>query len=194
MGRENRTLGPRGIQPVLDGTIAWACETGISLEDFINMTRIAKESDPSVVRFLDAWDALGACEQQATGAADAVCAQIGFAPVELLRIVADVTCRIAMYKAQIIAAVSHAEVVAKTVDLALNAAKVKDRLAAQVMLHKAMGFLPTPKGSQTTVGILMQNAQTNEAAPPIVEAPRPEDIVRRLDNRFNESRRLRLEP
>lgn len=138
----------------------------------------------------DTWDALSASEQQARGAADAVCEQIGLAPVDLLRIVADLTCRIAMYKAQIIAALSHPEVVAKTVDLALNAPKGKDRLAAQVALHKAMGFLPTPKASQTTIGVIMQNAQGNATAPPIVEAPRPEDTIRQLDRRFNESRRL----
>jgi hypothetical protein len=174
-----------GVQAAFDGTIAWACETGIGLEDFINMTRIGKESHPGVVRFLDAWDALSASEQQARGAADAVCEQIGFTPVELLRIVADVTCRIAMYKAQIIAAISHPHVVAKTVERALTDEGIADRVA----LHKAMGFLPTPKGSPTTVAI-MQNAQTNATARPIVEAPRPEDTIRRLDHRFNESRRL----
>src|ERR1700733_4124461 len=109
-GMRNGEPAARGGKAAFEGTIVWACETGISLEDFINVTRIAKESDPRVAQFLDAWDALSASEQQARGAADAVCEQIGFAPLELLRIVADVTCRIEMYKAQIIAALSHAHV------------------------------------------------------------------------------------
>ncbi len=188
-GSRNKELAARDVQPVLDGTIASACELmGISLEEFIGMTGLAKETDPRVARFLDAWDALGASEQQARGTADAVCERIGLAPVELLRIVADVTCRFAMYTAQIIAALSHPLVVEKTVDLALNAAEDKDRLAAQVVLHKAMGFLPAPKGSQTIISIL-QNAQAN-AAGQSVALPRPEETIRRLSDRFNERRGL----
>src|SRR5580704_3827918 len=80
-GMRNGEPAARGGKAAFEGTIAWACETGISLEDFINMTRIAKESDPRVTRFLDDWDALGTSEQQTRGAADAVCGQIGFAPV-----------------------------------------------------------------------------------------------------------------
>src|ERR1700722_1220665 len=93
IGMRNGGSAARGGKAAFEGTIAWACETGIGLEDFINMTRIAKESHPSVVRFLDAWDALSTSEQQARGAGDAVCEQIGFAPVELLRVAADAAYR-----------------------------------------------------------------------------------------------------
>jgi hypothetical protein len=143
-------------------------------------------SDPRVARFLDACDALDASEQQAKGTADAVCGRIGLAPAELLRIVADVTCRIAMYRAQIIAAVSHPLVVEKTVERALTDDGIADRMA----LHKAMGFLPTPKGSQTIISI-MQNAQAPAAAQSI-SAPRPEQTIRRLSDRFNEARAVPL--
>ena len=187
IGMRNGGSAARGGEAAFEDTIAWACETGISLEDFINMTRIAKESDPNVVRFLDAWDALSASEQQARGAADAVCEQIGFAPLKLLRVAADAAYRFSMYTAQIIVALSYPLVVAKTVECALTDKGIADRMA----LHKAMGFLPTLQGrSQTSIGIIMQNAQTDATTRPIVEAPRPEDTIRQLDQRFNESRRL----
>jgi hypothetical protein len=94
-----------------------------------------------------------------------------------------------MYQAQIIAALWHPLVVQKTIDLALDdAAKAKDSLAAQMVLHKATGFLPMPKGAQTIISI-MQNAQAPAATQPVA-APRPEETIRRVSDRFNELRAL----
>ncbi len=188
-GSGSRGLAARGVQPAFDGTIASARELmGISLEKFIEMMRWAKESDPRVARFFDVWDALGASEQQARGTADAVREQVGLRPLELLGIVRDAACRASMYEAQIIAVATHPRVVEKTVDMALNDPNSRVRLAAQTVLHKATGFLPTPKGSQTAIAIT-QNAQTNATAR-AVAAPSPEETIRRLANRFNEARGL----
>ena len=108
----------------------------------------------------------------------------------LLGMVAEVACRLAMYSVQIIAALSSPLVVQKTIDLALaDSAKAKDRLAAQIVLHKATGFLPTPKGSQTIFSITMQNAPAPAAAQPVA-AQRPEKTTRSLTDRLNEARGL----
>jgi hypothetical protein len=181
---------PAAVPPAFDGTITSACESaGISLERIIELMRWAKESDPRVARFLDAWDALGASEQEARGAADAVCERVGLAPVELLRVVAGTACRIAKCEAQLLAAVSLPDVVAKTVHTALNAPHPKARLRAAEMLFQATSFLPTPKGSQTIFGTIMQNAQAGANARS-VPAPSPEQMIRRMTDRFNRSRGL----
>jgi hypothetical protein len=188
----NKEPATRGVPPAFDGTIASACESvGISLERMIEMMRWARESDPKAAQFLDTWDALDPCERQLKGTAEAVRQRVGLKLPELLGIIAEVACRIAMYQAQIIAALSGPLVVHKTIDLALDdSAKAKDRLAAQIVLHKATGFLPVPKGSQTIFSIFMQNAPAPTAAQPIA-APRPEDTIRSLSDRFNEVRALR---
>src|SRR5437016_14674094 len=85
------------LQPAFNGTIAAACAMGIGLEDFINMARVAGESDPTAARFMDAWDALSPSEQQARGAADGLCKRVGLNPRELLRVVAEATVGIHMY-------------------------------------------------------------------------------------------------
>lgn len=176
---------PATTEHAFDGTISSACRsTGITLEQMFEMMRRAKESDPRIRELLDAWDALDPSEHQSSLTVDAVRLQLGLAPVELLRIVADVACRIAMYQAQIIAALSHPQVVEKTVELALNAEDDSNKLTAQTILHKATGFLPIPKGSHTNIAIT-QNAQANATARSIVAAPSPEHTIRRLTDRFN---------
>jgi hypothetical protein len=187
LGSERRKHSAGKVQPAFDGTIASACKSvHISLQQMIEMMRWAKESDPRVAQFLEAWDALDPSERHASGTADAVRQQVGLKIVELLRIVAEMTYRIAMYKSQISAAMSHPEVVAKTVERALT----DDGIADRMMLHKATGFLPMPKGAQTTVTV-MQNAQANATSQPIVEAPSPEQTIRQLADAFNQSRESR---
>ena len=97
-------------------------------------------------------------------------------------------CRIAMYQAQIIAALSLPSVVEKTVELALNRRRLKQAGRADDS-PQGCGFLPTPKGSQTTIAIT-QNAQANATSRSIVAAPSPEHTIRSLTERFNEMRGL----
>jgi hypothetical protein len=156
----------------------------------IKILRWAKESDSRVAQFLDAWDALDPSERQVWGTVEAVRQRAGLKTLELLGIIAEVACRMAMYEAQIIVALSHVLVVEKTIDLALDdAAKAKDSLAAQIVLHKATGFLPMPKGSQTIFGIIMQDAQAPAAAQSVA-APRPEETIRRASAKFNDMRAM----
>jgi hypothetical protein len=151
----NKEPATRRVPPAFDGTIASACESvGISLERMIEMMRWARESDPRVAQFLDTWDALDPCERQVRGTVETVRQRVGLKLLDLIGIVVDVMCRLAMYQAQIIAAASHPLVVEKTVERALTDKGIGDRMA----LHKATGFLPTPKGSQTIFSIFMQNA------------------------------------
>lgn len=185
-----------GIQPRFDGTIASACESvGISLKKMIEMLRWATESDPRVAQFLDGWDALDPSERRATGTVESLRRRAGLQHLELIKIAADVMCRLATYETRIIVAVSHPLVVQKTIDLALDdSARPKDSLAAQIVLHKATGFLPMPKGSQTIISVML-NAQSNASVQaPAVSAPSPERTIRTLSERLNEARGLPKAP
>jgi hypothetical protein len=175
------------VTPLHDfkSTIASACEF-IGIDNFIEMARLARANDPSAQRFMDAWDALDATERQARGAADAICKREGIIPVELLRAVAESTCRFSMYTAQMAPALALPAIVGRSVEMALTDEGVADRR----MLFQHTGFLPTPKGSQVAV---TQIVQAN-AAPQTMAAPRSEDTIQRLASRLNEARRLPSPP
>jgi hypothetical protein len=183
---EGISLVSGASRPVFTGTIASACES-IGLDNFIEMTRLARTNDPRAARFMDAWDALDASEQQARGAADVVCARLGLVPIELLRVVAEAVYSFSMSVAQMKATLALPSIVARSVEVALTDKGVADRR----MLFQHAGFLPTPKGSQVATAVT-QNAQPNEQG--VVPAQRPETTIRRLTNRFNESRGLTPPP
>src|ERR1700745_249230 len=158
---------PPTTEPAFDGTIASACESiGITLEQIIEMMRWAKESDPRVRELLDTWDSLDASVRQDSGTAEAVRQRVGLKLPELLGIVAEVTYRIAIYKAQIVAALALPSVVERSIETALT----EDGIADRKMLFQHSGFLPTPKGSQTTIAIT-QNAQANATSRSVVAVP-----------------------
>jgi hypothetical protein len=167
----------RGNQTKFD-TIASACGLGIGLDNFIAMTRLARTSDSGAARFLDAWDALEVSEQLSAAAADAVCEQIGLAPLDLLKAVADATIRFAMYTARLRAAVAMPSIVERSIEVALTDQGVADRK----MQLQHSGFLPTPAGSQTNIAIMQLNTA---AQPAVVTAPKPEETIRRLSERLN---------
>jgi hypothetical protein len=76
-------------------------------------------------------------------------------------------------------------VVEKSVEMALTDGGIEDRM----LLGKATGFLPTPKGSRTIVNVEANaNAQSNPQV--LVAAPPPEQTIRRLVDRLNEARGL----
>jgi hypothetical protein len=157
----------RSNQPKFE-TIASACGLGIGLDNFIAMTRLARTSDSGAARFLDAWDALGDGEQLSAATADAVCEQIGLAPLDLLKAVADATIRFSMYTARLRAAVAMPSIVERSIEVALTEKGAADRK----MQLQHCGFLPVPVGSQTNIAI-------------IVTAPKPEETIRRLSAAFN---------
>lgn len=187
-GGGNGTPAKQDLPPAFDGTIASACELGIRLEDFIKMTRLARETEPGVARFLDAWDTLGASERQARGAADAICEQVGLASVDLLRVAADAACRFSMCVVQMQVALVLPSIVLRSVETALTDKGIADRK----MLFQHSGFLPTPKTSQTAFSA-MQNAQATAAAQP-VSLPPVEQTIRVLSAKFNTMRGLPRPP
>jgi hypothetical protein len=164
-----------------DGPIAAALKAGVRVEDFINMTRLARTPDSDAARFLDAWDALDPSEQCVPGAVDAVCDRLGLAPLQLLRVAAEAGCRFSVYLAQTRAALAYPAVMEKTVECALTDKGYADR----VVLHKMMGFLPTPRGSQTAINVAVASvaASAVEQRGPIEP---PEQTIRRLQQRFKE--------
>jgi hypothetical protein len=165
------------------GTIASVCGI-VGLDRFIDMTRLARTSDPRAARFLDAWDALEMSEQQSMGAADGICEQVGLAPLELLKLIADATYRFSIYSAQIAAAVALPSVVERSIEVALTDRGIADRK----MLFQHAVFLPMPSGASTRIAI-MQNAQLSTTAQPVITvAPRPEETIRRLSDRLNDAR------
>jgi len=142
------------------------------------MTRLARTSDPGAARFLDVWDALEASDQLSAATADAVCEQIGLAPLDLLKAVSDATIRFSMYTARLRAAVAMPSIVERSIEVALTARGAADRK----MQLQHSGFLPVPVGSQTNIAIMQSNAT---AQPVVVTAPKPEETTRRLSAAFN---------
>lgn len=116
---------------------------------------------------------------------EAFCLAASISPLRILEIITATAVRLGAQASTIIAAVSHPRVVEKTVEMALTDGGESDRTT----LHKATGFLPTPKGSQTVVHIAA-NASANAAAaaPVVVQAPPPEHTIKTLVDRFNERR------
>lgn len=116
---------------------------------------------------------------------EAYCLSIGADSSEILELITRTVARVTRQTSAIIAAVSHPMVVDKTVEMALTDEGIEDRNT----LHKAVGFLPSPKGSQTTVNVAA-NASAQAAAPTVVLAPPPEQTVRTLVDMFNTARGL----
>ena len=171
-----------GSKGKFESTIASACELGIGIDNFIAMTRLARASDPKAAQFLDAWDGLSDCEQRSGRTADTVCEQIGLAPLELLKVVAEAAYRFSMYAVRLAAAVALPSVVERSIEVALTDKGISDRK----MLFQHTGFLPMRPGAQTNIAI-SQNAQLSAVAP-TVSAPQPEATIRRLSERLNDLR------
>lgn len=115
---------------------------------------------------------------------EAYCYATGVSPLRILEVLVATIIRLGAQASSLIAAVNHPRVVQKTVEVALTDEGHSDRET----LHKATGFLPTPKGSHTVVQIT-QNAQASASAQAAsVAAPPPEETIRRLADRFHGSR------
>lgn len=120
---------------------------------------------------------------------EAYCLAASVHPLTLLNIIVTACSRVSAQTSQMLAAITHPQVVEKTIERALTDDGYDDR----VILHKATGFLPTPKAPQTNIKISQSaqaHANAQAAAPVIVAAPPPEATVRRLVDRFHEVRGL----
>ena len=110
--------------------------------------------------------------------AEAYCCAAAVSPWRILEVITGAAVRLGAQASAILAAVWHPRVVEKTIETALTDGGTADPNT----LHRATGFTPLPKGSTTIVNV--QNAQGQI---PSVPAPRPEDIIRRLEEVFNKA-------
>jgi hypothetical protein len=116
---------------------------------------------------------------------EAFCVAAGVSPLRALELITGAIVRLGANASTIIAAVNHPRVVEKTVEMALTDGGIEDRNT----LHKAVGFLPQPKGSTTNIQ-LNANATSTAQSASAVPAPPPEQTIRRMVNRFNDTRQL----
>jgi hypothetical protein len=116
---------------------------------------------------------------------EAYCVSAGVSPSTIFELLVAACVRFGAQACTIIAAVNHPRVVEKSVEMALTDEGIEDRM----LLGKATGFLPTPKGSRTIVNV---EANSSATANPqvLVAAPPPEQTIRRLVDRLNEARGL----
>jgi hypothetical protein len=118
---------------------------------------------------------------------EAYCAAASVSSLRILEILVGLIVRRGAQASTIIAAVNQPRVVQKTVEMALTDEGVTDR----TNFHKATGFLPMPKGAQTTINI---QQSTTASAGGVVVAPTPEATIRTLADRFNADRTKALPP
>ena len=116
---------------------------------------------------------------------EAFCCKAGISPPRVLEMITVVAMRMGAQASTMLAALSHPEVVKRTIESALTDAGADER----AILHKATGFLPTPKGAQTQISIPVNvsaaSAATSTAQAASVSAPSPDNTIRRLSERLN---------
>jgi hypothetical protein len=113
---------------------------------------------------------------------EAYCLAVGVNSTDILETIVRAIASVSRQASAAIASANHPAVVEKTVEMALTDEGIEDRTT----LHKAVGFLPTPKGSQITVNA-SANSAAQASAPVAVIAPPPEATIRRLVDRFNDA-------
>ena len=114
---------------------------------------------------------------------EAFCLAASVPTSRVLEIITAACVRLGAQASTIIAAVSHPSVVQKTVEMALTDEGIEDRNT----LHKATGFLPTPKSAQTNITVTQNAVASAQVA---VAAPSPESTIRTLAEAFNQRRGL----
>ena len=115
---------------------------------------------------------------------EALCAAASISPSLALEMIGGAATRLDLQHAAFVASHAAGRVMKKTVDMALTDEGVHDR----TLLHKITGMLPTPKGAQIAVNVVAQASSAAIAAPAPAAAPPPEQTIRRLADRFNETR------
>jgi len=120
---------------------------------------------------------------------EAFCLAAGVPTTRIFEVIVGTAVRLGARTSTVLAAVSHPAVVRKTIEMALT----DDGIADRMVLHKAVNFVPSPKGAQTNITIA-QNASASatggSAIVAAVVAPPPEQTIRRLVDRFNDARLL----
>jgi len=120
---------------------------------------------------------------------EAYCVAAKVHPHSILAILTGEVVRLGAQASSIVASVNQPRVVQKLVDRAMDDEE-DTRMEAATLLSKATGFLPTPRGSQTTVNVAANSSSNASAQAASLPAPAPEQTIRRLVDRFNEARGL----
>lgn len=170
-GEPNENPVPYG--PGADLTTAWPLYLAASDDpDIVKLLAARRSVPPSTARLLPI---------------EAFCAASGVSPLRVIEVLVAAVVRQGAQASTIIAAVSHPRVVQKTVEMALTDDGTEDRAT----LHKAVNFLPTPKGNTTIINntpMANASARAESHAQAAAVAPPPEQTIRRLSDRFNEAR------
>lgn len=111
---------------------------------------------------------------------DVLCAKTGIPTSRVTEMITKVCVRAGMKASALVASLRHAEVVQKTVEYAMEKDGVQDRM----MLHRATGFLPTPKGSKTVINVSTGMPFEADGDRKKVRVAPPEDTIRKLVGRF----------
>ena len=114
---------------------------------------------------------------------EAFCYALAISPLRVLEILTGILVRQGATASTLLTAVWHPKMVEKSIERGLQ----DDGIADRVIVHKAAGYLPMPKTSQTIVNV-NQPATTQSVV--FVPAPPPEATIRTLADTFNEARGL----
>jgi hypothetical protein len=114
---------------------------------------------------------------------ESFCVAAEVPPLRILELIVGTIVRLNHHLSEAIASVASPAVVNKTVEMALTPEGTKDR----EMLHKATGFLPTPRGGPS-VRVQVSQSQSQAAQASVVAAPSPVDVITRMVDRFNDAR------
>ena len=113
---------------------------------------------PEAIRVIELYYSLAKCKRELVPI-EAYCVAAAVHPLILLNVITKACQQVTSQTSAMIAAISHPRVVEKTVAMALT----DDGEADRMVLHKATGFIPTPRGPQTNIN-LTQNASAQANA------------------------------
>ena len=111
---------------------------------------------------------------------EAYCIAAGVSPNRVLELVVATMVRAGAQLDTIITAARHHELVEKSITIGLTDGGIDDRMA----VHRATGYVPTPRGSRTIISLSQQTSQI-ETRPRAVLPPM-DTVIRQLSDRFNE--------
>lgn len=188
-GYESLGISPNDVErlpqvtPQFKAILPHICELAGDPPDL--MLILSLSEDPDAIKFRDAYERTPH-ESRGLLPIEAYCAGAGISPSRVLDITVSVCMRFGVQSSALIAAMASPSVVRATIYNAVSypgAEGFGDRMA----IHKATGFVPSPKGNSTTVNV-QQNAHGGSQPQQFVTAPSPENTIRRLAEKFNESR------
>jgi hypothetical protein len=115
---------------------------------------------------------------------ESFCAAANVSPLKILSIIVGIASTLNVEAESLITAVNRPRMVQKTIDRAMDDER-EDAAQHMEMFHKHTGFIPGSRGITITQNNSGGNAVA-QAAARVVDAPPPDQIIRRLNDRFNE--------